>query len=154
MNTPLLARALGLFVATGSLVVLVACSSATPGETCANNGQQCACSDSCNRSCETSSGTGCQFTCAAGKTCSFDCKSGNCSVTCGAGATCNVTCAGGGCSITAEADSSLDATCGNKGSCTVACTGSKKCTVDGKPADSAAPGLPGTDIPGLPDAGE
>ena len=50
--------------------------------------------------------------------------------------------------------SALDATCGNKGSCTVACTGTKKCNVDGKAASTETPGLPGTGIPGLPDAGE
>lgn len=147
MNTSLLVRTLSLFLATVGLVTLVACSS-TPGETCSNNGQQCACSDSCSRSCETSNGTGCQFTCAAGKTCTFDCAAGNCSVTCGSGATCNVACAGGGCSITAETDAALEATCGSKASCTVACSGTKKCNVDGKPAGAEA--LP-TEVP---DAGE
>ena len=147
MNRSLFARTLCILLSTAGVLVLVACSSDPKGETCSNNGQQCACSDSCNRKCETQSGTGCQFTCAAGKTCGFDCAAGNCSVTCGSGATCTVACAAGGCTITSEADSSLDVTCGNKGTCTVACTGTKKCTVDGTaPAGSSGtPGLPATD---------
>ncbi len=136
-------RALGLFLSTTCLLVLVACASDSAGETCSSTGQACACSGDCSRKCETQSGTGCQFTCAAGKTCSFDCASGDCQVTCGSGSTCTVGCAGGGCRVTAEATSSLDVTCGNKGTCTVACTDTKKCTVDGAPGIGSSGGLPG-----------
>jgi len=148
----LFVRNLALLFLTLGLLVSIGCSSDAKGEVCSNGGQQCSCTDDCSRTCETSGGTGCQFTCAAGKTCSFDCKAGDCTIACGAGSTCSVACAGGGCRITSEANASLDVTCGNKGTCTAACTGTKKCNVDGVPA-TGAPSAPGVGIPDV-DAGE
>ncbi len=54
-------------------------------------------------------------TCAAGKTCAFDCPAGKCVQTCGAGSTCAASCAGGAC---------VQA-CGAGGNCDMSCAGGK-----------------------------